>query len=154
MAKRQRHGKELGTLYLHLLQKPEHKIAFMRLARLLAGADGFVARNERSYLHAFMDELGMSEETEPAVGGAADIETWLKGIRDDQVKHVFLAELMLLVLADGSMGEHEQRILEEVKRAFGCSDEVFERFKDWAYRMDHLRTEGVRLILDPTRTHG
>lgn len=141
-------------MYLHLLQKPEHKIAFMRLARLLAGADGFVARSERSYLHAFMDELGMAEETEPASLDTADIGTWLKGVQDDQVKHVFLAELMLLVLADGSLGEHEQRILEEVKRVFGCSDEVFERFKDWAYRMDHLRTEGVKLILDPIRTHG
>jgi len=45
-------------MYLHLLQKPEHKIAFMRLARLLADADGFVARNERSYLQACMEELG------------------------------------------------------------------------------------------------
>lgn len=141
-------------MYLHLLQKPEHKIAFMRLARLLAGADGFVARNERSYLHAFMNELGMAEEAVTAVDGAADIETWLQVIQDEQVKHVFLAELMLLVLADGTLGEHELRILEEVKRVFGCSDEVFERFKDWAYRMDHLRTEGVKLILDPTRTHG
>jgi tellurite resistance protein len=138
-------------LYLHLLQKPEHKIAFMRLARLLAGADGFVARNERSYLHAFMDELGMPEESEPAVGDPADLGTWLRGVQDEHVKRVFLAELMLLVLADGNMGEKEQQILEEVKRVFGCSDEVFERFRNWAQRMDQLRTEGVKLILDPER---
>ena len=141
-------------MYLHLLQKTEHKIAFMRLARLLAGADGFVARSERSYLHAFMDELGMAGEAAPDALHAADMETWLTSVQDEQVKHVFLAELMLLVLADGSMGEHELRILEEVKRVFGISDDVFERFKDWAYRMDHLRTEGVKLILDPTRAHG
>lgn len=138
-------------MYLHLLQKPEHKIAFMRLARFLAGADGFVARSERSYLHAFMDELGMAEETDAAAGDLTDIGTWLKGVQDEHVKRVFLAELMLLVLADGNMGENEQRILEEVKRVFGCPDDVFERFRDWAHRMDGLRTEGVKLILDPDR---
>lgn len=138
-------------MYLHLLQYPEHKIAFMRLARLLAGADGFVARNERSYLHAFMDELGMPEESEPAVGDPADLGTWLRGVQDEHVKRVFLAELMLLVLADGNMGGKEQRILEDVKRVFGCPDEVYERFMDWAKRMDALRTEGVKLILDSAR---
>jgi uncharacterized tellurite resistance protein B-like protein len=140
-------------LYLHLLQKPEHKIAFMRLARHLAGADGFVARNERSYLHAFKDELGLREETETSADAAADadIESWLKGIQDEHVKRVFLAELMLLVLADGNMGEHERKIIGEVKRVFGFSDDVFERFRDWALRMDHLRTEGVKLILDAER---
>jgi hypothetical protein len=138
-------------LYLHLLQKTEHKIAFMRLARLLAGADGYVARNERGYLHAFMDELGMPEETDADAGDPAEIESWLNVVKDDHVKRVFLAELMLLVLADGYIGEKEQRILEEVKRVFGCPDEVFDRFLDWAHRMDALRTEGVKLILDPAR---
>lgn len=138
-------------MYLHLLQKPEHKIAFMKLARHLAGADGFVARNERSYLHAFMDELGLLEEPETSCDAPADIESWLRGIQDEPVKRVFLAELMLLVLADGNMGEHERRIIGEVKRVFGFSDEVFERFLDWANRMDRLRTEGVKLILDPER---
>lgn len=138
-------------MYLHLLQYPEHKIAFMRLARLLAGADGFVARNERSYLRAFMDELGMAEKTETAAVEPVEIETWLKGVQDDLVKRVFLAELMLLVLADGNMGGKEQRILEDVKRVFGCPDEVYERFMDWAKRMDALRTEGVKLILDSAR---
>jgi len=139
-------------MYLHLLQKPEHKIAFMRLARLLADADGFVARNERSYLQACMEELGVSEET--AAGGFADIGTWLRCVQDEHVKRVFLAELMLLVLADGSMGEKERQILEEVKCVFGCPDDVFERFKDWARRMDQLRTEGVKLILDPNHERG
>lgn len=141
-------------MYLHLLQKTEHKIAFMRLARLLAGADGFVARNERSYLHAFMDELGLAEEPDAPAGSPADVEVWLKGIHDEPVKRVFLAELMLLVLADGNMGGHERSILEDVKRVFGFSDEVFARFEDWARRMDQLRTEGVKLILDPERAHG
>lgn len=141
-------------MYLHLLQKPEHKIAFMRLARLLAGADGFVARSERSYLHAFMDELGLAGESDASVGNPADVETWLKGIKDEHVKRVFLAELLLLVLADGNMGGHERKILEDVKRVFGFSDEVFERFEDWARRMDQLRTEGVKLILDTNRPRG
>jgi len=138
-------------LYLHLLQKPEHKIAFMRLARFLAGADGFVARNERSYLHAFMDELGLAGESDTSSDDPADVEAWLKGIKDEHVKRVFLAELMLLVLADGNLGGHERKILEDVKRVFGFSDEVFQRFEDWAHRMDQLRTEGVKLILDPNR---
>lgn len=136
-------------MYLHLLHNPEHKLAFLRLAQMIAGADGFVARNERSYLRSFADELGVTDTSSWSADEGADLETLLGGIKDEQVKNVFVAELMLLVFADGSFSEHEVKILDNVKRIFGYSDETFERFKDWAIRMDRLRTEGVKLILDP-----
>ena len=46
-------------MFLHFLQKKEHKQAFLELSHLVANADGFVSGNEIRYLKSIMDELNV-----------------------------------------------------------------------------------------------
>ena len=142
-------AEELNDLFLHLLQSPEHKIAFLQLAHIVAKADGFVARNERGYLRAFMEEMEIYELEAP-LEEDLPLEALAERVRDEQARNIFIAEILLLVFADGRYDEKERRIVADLKRAFGYSEAGYEAIKDWVIRMDRLRTEGVKLILDPS----
>ncbi|WP_239615051.1 TerB family tellurite resistance protein [Cohnella mopanensis] len=139
-------------MFLHFIQAQEHKDAFLELAQIVAKADGYVSGNEARYLRAFRIEMGMEEEAKqvtpfPSKRELSDI---IGGIQDEQIKNVIFAEIFLLVFADGDYSDDEKQIVMEMKRLFGYSEEVYEKFKNWVIRQDELKIEGIKLILDPT----
>ncbi len=71
-------------------------------------------------------------------------------INDEQVKNIFFAEILLLVFADGDYSDDEKHIVQDMKRLFGFSEDTYNMFKDWVIRLDKLKIEGIKLILDPT----
>ncbi|WP_028610806.1 hypothetical protein [Paenibacillus harenae] len=134
-------------MFLHFLQSKEHKLAFLELAHVVARADGFVNRKEEQYLKSFMDEMGMTQ-SEIALSADRQLSDIIGGLKDEQVKNIFFAEILLLIFADGDYNDEEKQIARELKRQFGFSDEAYESFKDWVIRMDTLKIEGLKLILD------
>jgi DnaJ-domain-containing protein 1 len=56
---------------------------------------------------------------------------------------------LLLIFADGDYNDDEKQVTRDMKRLFGYSDETYETFKNWVIRMDQLKIEGVKLILNP-----
>jgi len=137
-------------LFLHFLQAKEHKEAFLELAQVVANADGYVSGNEARNLQSFRIEMGMEINGISPVAPRRHISEIIGGIRDEQVKNVFFTEILLLVFADGDYSDDEQELVHEMKRLFGYSDEVYEKIKDWVIRLDQLKIEGVKLILDPS----
>jgi DnaJ-domain-containing protein 1 len=133
-------------LFLHFLEDIEHKRSFLELAHLVAAADGFVNRNERNYLRAYMEELELPQ-AETNFEPGRRLEEIIGHLQDDQVKNIFFAEILLLTFADGDYNDDEQVIVQEMRRIFGISDAANEAFKKWAIQMDQLKVEGMKLIL-------
>ncbi|WP_127533166.1 TerB family tellurite resistance protein [Paenibacillus kobensis] len=130
-------------MFLHFLQQKEHKEAFLELANIVASADGFVSLKEKGGLRIIAAELDL--QAAPASRTLTDI---LGCVQDEQVRHIFMVEMLLLSYADGDYNDDEKEIIMEMKRQFGISDEKYEAFKDWVVRMDQLKIEGVKLILN------
>ncbi|MBD2869957.1 TerB family tellurite resistance protein [Paenibacillus arenilitoris] len=137
-------------MFLHFLQTKEDKLAFLELAHVVANADGFVNRKERQYLKSYMDEMGI-EQSEISLSADRKLPDIIGGLRDEQVKNIFFAEILLLIFADGDYNDEEKQIAGELKRQFGFSDEAYESFKGWVVRMDSLRIEGLKMILEYKR---
>ncbi|MFC5468231.1 TerB family tellurite resistance protein [Cohnella suwonensis] len=134
-------------MFLHFLVDPAHKKAFLELASRVAASDGFVNLNEKNYILGWKQELGMGVWEPDSESADTPLAELLRGVKEEAVKNVFLAEIVLLTYADGNFDEEEQRIVCEMKQSFGYSDEAFEAFKDWAIRYGQLKVEGMNLIL-------
>jgi DnaJ-domain-containing protein 1 len=135
-------------LFLHLLQKHEHKIAFLELANRVAEADGVVNRKERGYIKAYADEMELNAADILHVP-ERQISDILGELNDKQVQHVFFMEILLLTFADGDYNDDEKHIVKEMKTILGMSDDTYEAFKNLVIRMDRLKIEGIQLILNP-----
>jgi len=134
-------------MYLQFLENLEHKEAFLELAHRVIESDGFVNRNEWNYLRSWKLELGMeSWEPDPAKEGLP-LAKLIGCVKEEQVRNLFLAELLLVIYADGNCSPEETRFVEELQSLFGYSDSACDAFRDWVKRMGQLRVEGMKLIL-------
>ncbi|MFC4779050.1 TerB family tellurite resistance protein [Paenibacillus sp. GCM10023252] len=131
---------------MHLIQESDHKIAFLELAQLAAQADGFVNRKEQGYLRSYREEMSLAEN-ELADLPVRELEHIIGGIKDAQVKNIFIVEILLLIFADGDYNDGEKQIITDMKRIFGYSEAAYERIKQWVIEMDKLKINGVKLIL-------
>ncbi|MFD0589189.1 TerB family tellurite resistance protein [Paenibacillus sp. GCM10027627] len=134
-------------MFLHFIEKHEHKLAFLELANRIATSDGFVNRNEWNYIRGWMLELGI-EDWEPVADTNLSTADLLGNLQDQQLKHIFLAEMLLLIYADGNYNDAEKQIAGEMRQLFGCDDETFNKFKLWVEEMNKLKVEGMKLILN------
>ncbi|WP_253944995.1 TerB family tellurite resistance protein [Paenibacillus sp. NEAU-GSW1] len=124
----------------------EHKVAFLDLAHTVAKADGFVNPKEKGYIQAFMHEMNI-QQAEYHFDDNRDIEEMISQVQEEQVKHIFFVEIMLLVYADGDYNDDEKEIARKLQRLLGLSDSTYLKFKDWVIRMDQLKIEGIKHIL-------
>ncbi|GGG70851.1 TerB family tellurite resistance protein [Paenibacillus radicis (ex Gao et al. 2016)] len=133
-------------MFLHFLHHMEHKIAFLDLANRVARADGFVNKKEKDHIRLFMDEMNISE-ADYQCQDHRDVKEIIGNLKDEQVKRIFFAEILLLVFADGDYNDDEKQLARKLQELFGLSEETYESFKNWVIRMDQLKIEGLKLIL-------
>lgn len=138
-------------MFLHFIEKREHKEAFLKLAYRVADSDGFVNRNEWDYLRSWKLELGMESWEPDAEEEACSLAEMIGDIKEEQIRNLICAEILLLIYADGDYSEDERKIVCELQRLFGYSEATFGVFVDWVKRMGELRIEGIKLILDPAQ---
>lgn len=134
-------------MFLHFIQKKEHKEAFLELAFLAANVDGFVNQKEIGFLHAFMDELNI-HRSDQDFSSVREISDIIGDLQDEQIKHIFFAEILLLIYADGVYNDNEKQVIMDMKRLFDITDETYEAFKNWVIRLDQIKIEGMKLILN------
>ncbi len=134
-------------MFLHFIVEHEHKEAFLELAHRIAKSDGFVNLNELTYIRGWMLELGLEswESTKSASLTTSDL---IGNLQDERLKRIFLAEMLLLIFADGSYTDEEKQIAEHMRELFGCSLETFEKLKAWVEEMNRLKVNGMQLILE------
>jgi tellurite resistance protein len=136
-------------LFLHFLQSKEHKQKFLELANFVASADGFVNWKERGFIRAIINEMDMLD-SEIMYTAKSDLSEIIGDLKDEQVKNIFFAEILLLIYADGDYNDEEKQIVKDIRQLFGYSDATYEAFRNWVIRMDQLKIEGMKLILDPS----
>jgi len=133
-------------MFLHLLDKDEHKAAFLELAHQVTEADGYVNRKEKQYLTVFRAEMN-----EPAAAARTRPERTVAeivgGIEDERVRRIFFAELLVMTYSDGDYNDKEKQMLTEVRRLFGISRKEYDAFLSWVKRLDELSLEGMKLIM-------
>ncbi|MDQ0057911.1 tellurite resistance TerB family protein [Paenibacillus harenae] len=139
-------------MFLHFLQTQEHKEAFLELAHVVANADGFVNRREKEYLRTYLSEMDMQPYKLQTIK-ARPLADIIGDLKDEPTKNIFFAEILLLIFADGDYNDEEKQIVRDMQKLFGFSDETYEVFKDWVIRVDQLKVEGMKLILNPPQ-HG
>ncbi|WP_337101307.1 tellurite resistance TerB family protein [Paenibacillus sp. YIM B09110] len=137
-------------MFLHFLQTNEHKEAFLELAHVVANADGFVNRREKEYLRTYLGEMDMHSNKLQSIK-ARPLADIIGGLKDEPIKNIFFAEILLLIFADGDYNDEEKQIVRDMQQLFGFSDETYESFKNWVIRVDQLKVEGMKLILNPTQ---
>jgi len=137
---------ECAEVFLHFIVDRGHKEAFLDLAHRIASSDGFINRNERNYIQGWLVELGLEDWTPEARAHLSTAEL-IGNVQDDRIKNIFLAELLLLIFADGNFNDAERQIADEIQRLFGCDDETFGKFRSWVEQMNALKVEGMKLVL-------
>jgi hypothetical protein len=90
------------------------------------------------------------QETDMLYSPKSDLSEIIGDLKDQQVKNIFFAEILLLIYADGDYNDEEKQIVKDIKQLFGFSDATYETFRNWVIRMDKLKIEGMSLILDPS----
>ncbi|MDQ6420408.1 TerB family tellurite resistance protein [Paenibacillus sp. LHD-117] len=133
-------------MFLHFIVEREHKEAFLALAHRIAKSDGFVNRNELNYLQGWMLELGLND-WEPNSESNLTTAELVGNLQDERIKRIFLAEMLLLIFADGNYNDEEKRIAGEMQKLFGYDEETFNTFRAWVEQMNKLKVEGMKLIL-------
>lgn len=133
-------------LFLHFIVEREHKEAFLELALRIANSDGFVNRNELNYIKGWAFELGL-DDWQPTLDSDRPLADLVGHLQDERLKHIFIAEILLLIYSDGNYSDQEKAIAAELQRLFGYDEATFNQFLDWAAQMNNLKVEGMKLIL-------
>ncbi|MHA6480900.1 tellurite resistance TerB family protein [Paenibacillus sp. strain BS8-2] len=134
-------------MFLQFIEEREHKEAFLELAHRIAKSDGFVGRNELAFLQGCMLELGI-EQWQPTEMTSLSTADLIGNLQDERLKRIFLAEMLMLIYADGNYNDKEKAISDEIQRLFGCESETFDKFKVWVEGLNKLKVEGMKLVLD------
>ncbi|WP_138751288.1 TerB family tellurite resistance protein [Paenibacillus sinopodophylli] len=134
-------------MFLHFIQSKEHKLAFLELAHVVANADGYVHKKEQNVLQSYMNEMDI-QPSELQLTTGKSLKDIVGGLKDQHLKHIFFAEILLLIFADGDYNDDEKKLTADLQQLFELSDETFETIKDWVTRLDQLKIEGLKLILN------
>jgi tellurite resistance protein len=121
----------------------EQRRALLGLAHNVVVSDGLLDPNEESMLDAFKREMELSPKVESEYFELAGIE---RVFESHKARTIALLNLLRLSYVDGAFEIEEECLLKEVSRAFGVSDEEFQRLDNWVRRLVALEKEAVGLM--------
>lgn len=117
----------------------------------LAKADGHISKDEIAHVEQFIQQLGMSaEHRQQAIalfkrGAASDYE-YGSSLRQfmavcghtHTLKQMLLVYLMIMALADGCIDSAEERLLLDIARHLGYSEDAFKHILDMVLNQSHF----------------
>ena len=96
-------------------------VAKCLLVSKLIVADGMVTDDERAFLDALMQQLGLSEAERRrvvALEGMAEAETTVRGLPTEE-RRAFVDLLVDAASADGHLSPHEMKLVKRMSSALG-----------------------------------
>lgn len=122
-------------MYLTKLSEREKEL-FLNLANAVVLADGQVVEQELSSLNYYSREMNFPYCMKNEISNLDEILNELREKSTDEIKRVFLLELLALAFADKDYAEAEEEILKKICAAFGFSNSVY--FKTLYLVVDYL----------------
>ncbi len=119
------------------------KEAFFCLAHNVVVSDGELSVGEREMMQEMRVELGIAGSFEPHYIPVTGVEDIFDTRRS---RIIALLSLIRLGWADGAFEIEEQCLLDDIRRAFGVSDEDFGGIRNWVQRLVSLEREAQSMM--------
>ena len=115
-----------GVLFMYLKKLLEtQKESFLDLCIILANRDANLAKEEKTVIDAFCEEMNIPFRYEARKGTDEAIHE-LASISSPEEKRIIVLELLGLVVADGKILEEERAFIKDVISAFGLEEKEVE----------------------------
>lgn len=120
------------------IMNTEEKEKFLEFVYKVANVEGECAEEEQEIINSYKNELGLSEISE-----TSDIEGLIGyfSTKVDEMKKIVLFEIIGLINADDKIAKEEKDVLNKVVASFGLDNEVVERIKSAAKKLQDVYDE-------------
>ena len=129
-------------MYLNYLEEDE-KIAFLKLAHIIANSDDDFCENEKIVIGSYCNEMGV-EDFE------VNLTEDLKGIccefNNSKSKRVVILELMSIINANGEFKKSEKLIIDQLVTNFEIGEDYLENVQNWSNALLDIVDQGFELI--------
>ena len=130
-------------MYLNYLEENE-KIAFLKLAHMIADSDDKFCKNEKIVINSYCLEMGIDDIK-------VDLNENLNLICSEFIlsgtKKIVILELMSIINANGIFKESEKKIINELLQTFQLDREFLNEVQEWSKALINLIEQGTILVL-------
>ncbi|MGH2307190.1 TerB family tellurite resistance protein [Aliarcobacter sp. ERUVET-8] len=130
-------------MYLSYLEENE-KIAFLKLAHMIANSDDEFCDNERIIINSYCNEMGI-KDIEFDKNELIDIIAYQ--FKTDQSRRIVIFELMNIINANGEFKDKEKSIIDILLKEFNIEEMFLNDVKQWSDSMAHLVEQGYKLVI-------
>ena len=131
-------------MYLNYLEEKE-KIAFLKLAHLIANSDNEFCNNEKVIINSYCNEMGI-EDIKFNKNELIDIIS--SEFKTEQSQRIVIFELMNIINANGEFKAEEKDIMDILLKEFNIEEKFVANVKQWSDSMTHLVEQGYKLVIN------
>lgn len=130
-------------MYLNYLEKNE-KIAFLKLAHIIAKSDNVFCDNEKIVINSYCAEMCIDDIK---VDLNEDLNLICSEFILNRSKKIVILELMSIINANGIFKESEKKIINELLQTFHLDSEFLNNVQEWSKALINLIDQGTTLVL-------
>lgn len=131
-------------MYLNYLEENE-KIAFLKLAHMIANSDDEFCNNEKIIINSYCNEMGIEDITFDK-NELIDIISYQ--FKTDQSRRIVIFELMSIINANGEFKSKEKDIINVLLKEFNIEEKFLTDVKQWSDSMIYLVEQGHKLVIN------
>ena len=132
-------------MYLNYLNQNE-KVAFLKLAHIIANADNEICENEKIIIGSYCNEMGVDNISFNL--DDVSISALSKEFLNSSSKKITILELMSVINANGEFKESEKIIINELLQNFKLETKFLENVELWSKSLMTLIEQGTALVLE------
>lgn len=132
-------------MYLNYLKENE-KIAFLKLAHIVANSDNEICENEKIIIGSYCNEMGINDTS----FNLEDVSISILANEFSSVssKKITILELMSVINANGEFKNNEKEIINKLLEKFNLEDKFLENVELWSKSLMTLIEQGTSLVLE------
>jgi len=131
-------------MYLNYLKENE-KLAFLKIAHIVALSDGDFGENEKIIIGSYCNEMEM-ENIEFDINNTS-IDLLSEEFETVQSKKIVILELMSIVYADNDFSESEKETINKLIKNFSIDSSFLDDVKIWSQALLNIIKQGENLVL-------
>lgn len=132
-------------MYLNYFEENE-KIAFLKIAHIIALSDGQFCENEKIIIGSYCNELGMKNIELNVEHESLNLLS--NEFNTKQSQKIVILELMSIIDANGEFKKSEKEIINQLTKNFDIEDTFIDDVRLWSKSLMHIIGQGADLIQD------